>query len=106
MIATAERSRGDGFVEKLDLFHGTDGLDVVRGISSNNFDFCLGGQNATRFGNGAYFAKEAIDKACMFYSTASTRTHSVSNGPCLIYDSFIPMVRLSRLCKIYFMLLD
>ena len=59
MIATAERSRGDGFVEKLDLFHGTDGLDVVRGISSNNFDFCLGGQNATRFGNGAYFAKEA-----------------------------------------------
>ena len=60
MQATLERSgKEDAVVDKKNLFHGTDSLNAVRGIAINNFDFRLSGKNATRYGNGAYFAKDA-----------------------------------------------
>ncbi|KAH3846128.1 protein mono-ADP-ribosyltransferase PARP12-like isoform X1 [Dreissena polymorpha] len=46
-------------VDKRPLFHGTDSLDTVRGICVNNFDFRLCGKNATAYGQGAYFARDA-----------------------------------------------
>ncbi|KAH3824614.1 uncharacterized protein LOC127881993 [Dreissena polymorpha] len=46
-------------VDKRELFHGTDSLDTVRGICINNFDFRLCGKNATVYGQGAYFARDA-----------------------------------------------
>ncbi|KAH3846138.1 hypothetical protein DPMN_088434 [Dreissena polymorpha] len=46
-------------VDKRPLFHGTDSLDTVRGICINNFDFRLCGKNATIYGQGAYFARDA-----------------------------------------------
>ena len=59
MSEKAERAgRGRG-VKELLLFHGTDSLDTVRGIAINNFDHRLSGKNATMYGEGAYFAKNA-----------------------------------------------
>ncbi|KAH3701555.1 hypothetical protein DPMN_076544 [Dreissena polymorpha] len=46
-------------VTTLDLYHGTDNLEAVRGISINNFDSRTSGKNMTRFGDGAYFATDA-----------------------------------------------
>ncbi|XP_052272968.1 protein mono-ADP-ribosyltransferase PARP12-like isoform X2 [Dreissena polymorpha] len=46
-------------VDKRPLFHGTDSLNTVRGICVNNFDFRLCGKNATMYGQGAYFARDA-----------------------------------------------
>ncbi|CAH1238432.1 TIPARP [Branchiostoma lanceolatum] len=40
------------------LFHGTD-PDITKGICHQNFDFRLSGKNATVYGKGSYFAKEA-----------------------------------------------
>ena len=59
MSEKAERAgRGRG-VKELLLFHGTDSIDTVRGIAINNFDHRLSGKNATMYGEGAYFAKNA-----------------------------------------------
>ncbi|XP_052254375.1 uncharacterized protein LOC127860377 isoform X2 [Dreissena polymorpha] len=46
-------------VTTLDLYHGTDNLEAVRGISINSFDSRTSGKNMTRFGDGAYFATDA-----------------------------------------------
>ena len=59
MIANAERAGRSPNVKERMLFHGTDSLDTVRGISVNNFDHRLSGKNATVYGEGAYFAKTA-----------------------------------------------
>ena len=40
------------------LYHGTS-PDTVEPICAQNFDFRLNGKNATRFGKGSYFAKNA-----------------------------------------------
>ena len=59
MAEKAERAGLSRDVKELLLFHGTDSLDTVRGIAINNFDFRLSGKNATMYGEGAYFAKNA-----------------------------------------------
>ncbi|XP_076086429.1 uncharacterized protein LOC143057082 [Mytilus galloprovincialis] len=46
-------------IDERSLFHGTDSLDVCRGICINNFDFRKSGKNATVFGEGSYFARDA-----------------------------------------------
>ncbi|CAG2216319.1 PARP7S [Mytilus edulis] len=46
-------------IDERSLFHGTDSLDVCRGICINNFDFRKSGKNATAFGKGSYFARDA-----------------------------------------------
>ncbi|XP_063410877.1 uncharacterized protein LOC134693869 [Mytilus trossulus] len=46
-------------IDERTLFHGTDSLDVCRGICINNFDFRKSGKNATVFGEGSYFARDA-----------------------------------------------
>ncbi|XP_078622013.1 uncharacterized protein LOC144888119 [Branchiostoma floridae x Branchiostoma japonicum] len=51
------------------LFHGTD-PDIIKGICHQNFDFRLSGKNATVYGKGSYFAKNAD------YS------HAYSNASC------------------------
>ncbi|XP_078703702.1 uncharacterized protein LOC144928883 [Branchiostoma floridae x Branchiostoma belcheri] len=40
------------------LFHGTD-PDIIKGICHQNFDHRLSGKNATLYGKGSYFAKDA-----------------------------------------------
>ena len=67
MSEKAERAGRGRVVKELLHFHGTDSLDTVRGIAVNNFDHRLSGKNATMFGEGAYFAKNAK------YSHAYTR---------------------------------
>ncbi|VDI25047.1 poly [ADP-ribose] polymerase 7/11/12/13 [Mytilus galloprovincialis] len=47
-------------IDERTLFHGTDSLDICRGICINNFDFRKSGKNATVFGEGSYFARDAI----------------------------------------------
>ena len=59
MSEKAERAGRSRDVPELMLFHGTDSLDTVRGIAINNFDHRLSGKNATMYGEGAYFAKNA-----------------------------------------------
>lgn len=59
MIANKRRTNSEHLLNKLHLFHGTDNLDAVRGISINNFDFRVSGKNATVYGDGAYFARDA-----------------------------------------------
>ncbi|KAH3792944.1 hypothetical protein DPMN_146446 [Dreissena polymorpha] len=55
-----QRRLGDtNDVDKRYLFHGTDSLDTVRGICINNFDFRLCGKKGTKYGQGAYFARDA-----------------------------------------------
>ncbi|XP_035689040.1 zinc finger CCCH-type antiviral protein 1-like isoform X2 [Branchiostoma floridae] len=51
------------------LFHGTD-PDIIKGICHQNFDFRLSGKNATVYGKGSYFAKNAD------YSHAYSRASS------------------------------
>ncbi|WAR04671.1 PAR12-like protein [Mya arenaria] len=46
-------------LDKRNLYHGTDSVNAIRGICTNNFDFRLSGKNATRHGDGAYFASDA-----------------------------------------------
>ncbi|KAL4220983.1 poly ADP-ribose polymerase [Mactra antiquata] len=46
-------------VDKRYLFHGTQTLDAVRGISINNFDIRVSGAHGTLYGDGAYFATTA-----------------------------------------------
>ena len=41
------------------LFHGTDSEEVARGICYQNFDPRMHGKNATVYGKGAYFARDA-----------------------------------------------
>ncbi|XP_052082749.1 uncharacterized protein LOC127720280 [Mytilus californianus] len=57
-------------IDERTLFHGTDSLDVCRGICINNFDFRKSGKNATVFGEGSYFARDAI------YSHSYTKASS------------------------------
>lgn len=64
-----KRIGNETVVDKRYLFHGTDSLDAVRGISINNFDVRVSGKNATMYGDGAYFARDAK------YS------HSYTRGP-------------------------
>ena len=45
-------------VNELSLYHGTD-HSVVDGICAQNFDWRLCGKNATVYGQGSYFAKNA-----------------------------------------------
>lgn len=45
-------------VNELSLYHGTD-PSVVNGICAQNFDWRLCGKNATAYGQGSYFAKNA-----------------------------------------------
>ena len=59
MSEKAERAGRSRNVTELLLFHGTDSLDTVRGIAINNFDHRLSGKNATMYGEGVYFAKNA-----------------------------------------------
>ena len=41
-----------------ELYHGT-GYDTYEAICQQNFDFRLNGKNATMYGQGSYFAKNA-----------------------------------------------
>jgi poly [ADP-ribose] polymerase 7/11/12/13 len=43
----------------MQLFHGTQDEKVVKAILHQNFDWRVSGKNATMFGKGAYFAKDA-----------------------------------------------
>ncbi|XP_066933775.1 uncharacterized protein [Clytia hemisphaerica] len=60
---------GENDLNELELYHGTDAA-VVDGICKQNFDWRLNGKNATAFGQGSYFAKEAS------YSLTYTRPDS------------------------------
>ncbi|XP_053379364.1 protein mono-ADP-ribosyltransferase PARP12-like [Mercenaria mercenaria] len=60
MEANAMRVRGPSIpVDKRYLFHGTDGIDAVRGICVNNFDVRVSGKSGILYGDGAYFARDA-----------------------------------------------
>ncbi|XP_045162858.2 uncharacterized protein LOC123527460 [Mercenaria mercenaria] len=59
MLANLKRLGKEEQIDKRYLFHGTDSLDAVRGISINNFDARVSGKNATVYGDGAYFARDA-----------------------------------------------
>ncbi|XP_063410875.1 uncharacterized protein LOC134693867 [Mytilus trossulus] len=59
MLADAEQDVRGQNIDERDLFHGTDSLDTVRGICTNNFDFRTSGRNATLYGEGSYFAARA-----------------------------------------------
>ncbi|XP_053379363.1 uncharacterized protein LOC123527457 isoform X2 [Mercenaria mercenaria] len=56
-------------VDQRYLFHGTDGIDAVRGICVNNFDIRVSGKSGTLYGDGAYFAKD------------SKYSHAYTKGP-------------------------
>ncbi|XP_052803134.1 protein mono-ADP-ribosyltransferase PARP11-like [Mya arenaria] len=58
-------------LDKRNLYHGTDSDNAIRGICTNNFDFRLSGKNATRHGDGAYFASDA--KYSHLYTHPPTR---------------------------------
>lgn len=45
-------------LNELSLYHGTD-HSVVDGICAQNFDVKLSSKNATAYGQGSYFAKDA-----------------------------------------------
>ena len=47
-------------MNELQLFHGTQQEAVVQAIFKQNFDWRLCGKNATVFGKGSYFAKDAL----------------------------------------------
>ena len=64
MIFNRCRNGDDTPVTKLQLFHGTDSLDAVRGICIDNFDPRVSGKNATRYGDGAYFARTSKYSHC------------------------------------------
>ncbi|KAH3741067.1 hypothetical protein DPMN_047785 [Dreissena polymorpha] len=59
MINNQKRLGDSKPVDKRYLFHGTDSMNTARGICINNFDFRLCGKNATVYGKGAYFARDA-----------------------------------------------
>ncbi|XP_060593313.1 uncharacterized protein LOC132747821 isoform X3 [Ruditapes philippinarum] len=59
MLANLKRLGKEGPIYQRYLFHGTDSLDAVRGISINNLDNRVSGKNATMYGDGAYFARDA-----------------------------------------------
>ena len=60
MHADAEKDNPSGStIDERSLFHGTDTLDICRGICINNFDFRKSGKNATVYGQGSYFARDA-----------------------------------------------
>lgn len=60
MHADAEKDNHSGSsIDERSLFHGTDTLDICRGICINNFDFRKSGKNATVYGEGSYFARDA-----------------------------------------------
>jgi poly [ADP-ribose] polymerase 7/11/12/13 len=60
MHADAEKDNPSGSgIDERSLFHGTDTLDICRGICINNFDFRKSGKNATAYGEGSYFARDA-----------------------------------------------
>ncbi|CAC5392789.1 PARP7S [Mytilus coruscus] len=48
-----------GSIDERNLFHGTESLDVCHGICTNSFDFRTSGKNATLYGEGSYFARDA-----------------------------------------------
>ena len=56
MTATAARSQQT--INERRLFHGTT-PDAVEAICKHNFDWRLHGKNATAFGEGSYFARDA-----------------------------------------------
>ena len=56
MAATAARSQQT--INERRLFHGTT-PDAVEAICKHNFDWRLHGKNATAFGEGSYFARDA-----------------------------------------------
>ncbi|XP_048248810.1 flocculation protein FLO11-like [Haliotis rufescens] len=59
MKKTLQMAHGTEIIDQRQLFHGTDTLDVVNNICINNFDFRVSGKNATVYGKGAYFARDA-----------------------------------------------
>ncbi|XP_046551754.1 uncharacterized protein LOC124261477 [Haliotis rubra] len=59
MRKTLQMSHSTESIDQRQLFHGTDTLDVVNNICINNFDFRVSGKNATVYGKGAYFARDA-----------------------------------------------
>lgn len=59
MEVNARRMGRDQVIDKRYLFHGTDSWEAVKGICINNFDARVSGKNATMFGDGAYFARDA-----------------------------------------------
>ncbi|XP_066302590.1 protein mono-ADP-ribosyltransferase PARP12-like [Branchiostoma lanceolatum] len=58
MQKSLESRYGRTHYDERKLFHGTD-PDITKGICHQNFDFRLSGENATVYGKGSYFAKEA-----------------------------------------------
>ncbi|KAK3583838.1 hypothetical protein CHS0354_022883 [Potamilus streckersoni] len=75
MKVSLERSGQSKEVDERNLFHGTDSLNTVLGICTNNFDFRLCGKNGTFFGKGAYFAQDArySNRFTNFYSNTAER---------------------------------
>ncbi|XP_048248096.1 protein mono-ADP-ribosyltransferase PARP12-like [Haliotis rufescens] len=59
MKKTLQMSNDQVNIDERQLFHGTDTIDVVNDICINNFDFRVSGKNATVYGKGAYFARDA-----------------------------------------------
>ncbi|XP_046551702.1 protein mono-ADP-ribosyltransferase PARP12-like [Haliotis rubra] len=64
MKRTLQVSHSTESIDERHLFHGTDTLDVVDNICINNFDFRVSGKNATMYGKGAYFARDAKYSHC------------------------------------------
>lgn len=76
-----------------ELYHGT-GHDTCEAICQQNFDFRLNGKNATVYGQGSYFAKNA--SYSNFYAVADP------SGKQYI---FIAQVLVGRYVKVEFGLL-
>ncbi|KAK3583834.1 hypothetical protein CHS0354_022879 [Potamilus streckersoni] len=72
MKVSLERSGQTKEVDERNLFHGTDTLDTVQGICTNNFDFRVCGKHGTVYGKGSYFARDA--KYSHSYTNSSITT--------------------------------
>jgi hypothetical protein len=63
-------SNGDSSTNEMILFHGTS-PDAVEDIVRHGFNRSYCGKNATTYGKGVYFAKDASYAADKIYSPAS-----------------------------------
>ena len=64
MIESRQQPRG---ANEMQLFHGTDKLTKFK-INSNSFNRSFCGKNATAYGQGVYFARNASYSICDTYS--------------------------------------
>ncbi|KAK3583839.1 hypothetical protein CHS0354_022884 [Potamilus streckersoni] len=72
MTISLERAGQTKEVNEMNLFHGTDSMDTVQGICINCFDFRICGKHGTKYGKGAYFARDAKYSHCYTNNSSAT----------------------------------